>query len=337
MRVIAALFLAALLAVLGYGVFWMVSLDYTTSQMKGTLEQGLQARVSYGQPQWVPDVMHVTMDLPAARLEFNGGPVQSISAPTLRLSSHFFRRDRWVVELPERVEVTLAQGRKLLLETREGRVMWLEQANNLTLKADSVRVLDLSGTELASLGDVVLERGISGGAIELNLASRPQWQGGEAVISGKLHLPPAAFAAMVDLFGHNRVPTAGAMMHAASAALRSGDMVQIDSLSVKTTQEGHSTTAAVFGRATVTREGALLGEMTFTSDKTENLAAWVRASGVVAPRNEAEILGANRFLRGLAAVGTIRMGSMQQTLTLNGQPVGPLPKISDVVSRLWPL
>jgi len=337
MRTIAALFLAALLAVLGYGVFWMISLDYTTHQMKGTLEQGLQARVSYGQPQWVPDVMHVTMDLPAPRVDFSSGPVQSISAPSLRLSSDFFRRDRWVIELPERVEVTLAQGRKLVLETRDGRVMWIERENGLTLKAESVRVLDLAGNELASLGDVVLERGINGGAVDLNLASRPQWQGGEAVVSGKMQLPAPSFAAMVNLFGLDRVPDAGALIKAATVALRPGDVVTITSLSVKTTSGGASTTAAVFGRATVTRDYQMLGEMTFTSDKSENLARWVRASGVLAPQNDAEINGANRFMRSLPSVGTIRMGSMQMTLTLNGQPVGPLPKIRDVVNRLWPM
>ncbi len=337
MRTIAALFLAALLAVLGYGIFWMISLEYTTAQMKGTLEKGLQARVSYGQPQWVPDVMHVTMDMPAPRVEFSSGPVQSISAPTLRLSSDFFRRDRWVIELPERVEVTLAQGRKLVLETRAGRVMWIERDNSMTLKAESVRVLDLAGNELVSLGDVVLERGINGGAIDLNLASRPQWQGGEAVVSGKMQVPAASFAAMVNLFGEGRVPHAGALVRAASGALRPGDVVDIKTLSVKTTTAGQSTTAAVFGRASMTRDYQLLGEMTFTSDKSANLARWVRTSGVLAPRNDAETIGANGFLRGLSSVGTIRMGNMQMTLTLNGQPVGPLPKLNDVVSRLWPM
>ncbi len=335
MRTIAALFLSALLAVLGYGVFWMISLDYTTAQMKGTLEQGLQARVSYGQPQWVPDVMHVTMDLPAPRMEFTGGPVQSISAPTLRLSTDFFRRDRWVIELPERVEVTLAQGRKLILETSAGRVMWIEKDNGLTLKAEKVRVLDLAGNELVSLGDVVLERGINGGAVDLNLASRPHWQGGEAVVSGKMQIPAASFAAMVNLFGEGRVPNAGGLVTAATAALRPGDVVDVKTLSVKITTGGQSTTAAVFGRAALTREYQLLGEMTFTSDRSENLARWVRTAGVLAPRNDAETLGANRFMRGLSSVGTIRMGNMQMTLTLNGQPVGPLPKVRDVVSRLW--
>lgn len=337
MRTIAALFLAALLAVLGYGVFWMVSLDYTTNQMKGTLEQGLQARVSYGQPQWVPDVMHVTMDLPAPRVEFAGGPVRSISAPSLRLSSDFFRRDRWVVELPERVEVTLAQGRKLILETQQGRVMWIERDNGLTLKADSVRVLDLAGNEQASLGDVVLERGISGGAIDLNLASRPQWQGGEAVVSGKLKLPAASFAAMVNLLGQDRVPTAGALIRAAALALKPGDVVDVTSLSVKTTEQRASSTVAVFGRATLTRDLRILAEMTVTSDKTSHLSRWARTAGVVAPRSDAETLGANRFLRGLSSVGTVRIGNMQSTLTLNGQPVGPLPELRTVVSRLWPM
>lgn len=337
MRTIAALFLAALLAVLGYGVFWMISLGYTTGQMKGTLEQGLQARVSYGQPQWVPDVMHVTMDLPAPRLEFSGGPVQSIAASTLRLSSDFFRRDRWVIELPERVEVTLAQGRKLVLETRAGRVMWIERDNSMTLKAESVRVMDLAGNELVSLGDVVLERGINGGAVDLNLASRPQWQGGEAVVSGKMRIPAAAFAAMVNLFGQGSVPHAGALVRAAVAALKPGDVVDIGSLSVKTTTAGKSMTAAVFGRGTLTRDYQLLGEMTFTSDASGNLSRWVRTAGVLKPRNEAETLGVNRFMGGLSSVGTIRMGNMQMTLTLNGQPVGPLPKPNDVAGRLWPM
>lgn len=337
MKTIAALFLAGLLAVLGYGIFWMVSLNYTTAQMKGTLEQGLQARVSYGQPQWVPDAMHVTMDLPAVNVELGEGPVRKLAVPTLRLSSDFFRRDRWVMHLPPRVEVTLAQGGKLMLETVNGSVMWLKEGNNLTLKADSVRVLDLAGNERMSLQDVVMERGIYGGAVELNLASRPQWEGGSAVISGKMKVPSAVFASVVNLFGQSEIPTAASLVRTAVQALKPGDVVEIANLSVKKTANGRSDTGALFGKVTTTREMQWVGELTVSSDKADNLLQWVRQANVLAPRSPAEALSAKRFLRRVQAERTLRIANMQTTLTLNGEPVGPLPDIRDVMNRLWPL
>ena len=335
MRTLAALFLSVLLAALGYGVFWMVSLNYTTTQMKGTVEQAMNAQVNYGQPQWVPDAMQVTMELPSVRMVMNAGPVREIAAPRLKLSSPFFNRDRWTMALPPRVDVTLAQGQKMILETHDGQIMWMKDGNNLTLKADKVRLLSMDGTELAELGDLVLERGTSGGAIELNLASRPKWPGGEAVVSGKVIVPPAAFGAMVNMFGQGRMPGVASLMQAASAALKPGDAVRIESLSFRHQTGNKQVSGGMFGDMRVTNDRRLSGNLTLTSDKVETLKAWISAAGLVAPRTPGEEVGETRFERGLSAVGTVRMAHMQSTLTLNGQPVGPLPRVDTVTNRLW--
>ncbi len=335
MRVLAALFLSVLLAVLGYGVFWMVSLNYTTTQMKGTVEQAMNAQINYGQPQWVPDAMQVTMELPTVKMLLNSGPVREIAAPRLKLSSPFFRRDRWTMALPPRVDVTLHQGQKLVLETQDGHIMWMKEGHNLTLKADKVRLLDHAGNEIAALGDLVLERGTTGGRVQLNLASRPTWPGGEAVISGKVSLPPAAFGAMVNLFGQGQMPGINAMMRAASAELKAGDGVGIESLSFKYSARNGQVSGGMFGALQVTTDGRLSGNLTMTSDSEDTLVGWVRAAGLVAPRSAAEEMGASRFYKSLSGVGTVRMQNMQTTLTLNGQPVGPLPKVRDVTARLW--
>ncbi|PZP40196.1 MAG: hypothetical protein DI585_01575 [Pseudomonas fluorescens] len=338
MRTLAALFLASLLAVMGYALFWWVSLEYTTGQLKTAVDEALRADIAFSTPQWVPDPSHVTMDLPSAELIFKDGPIREVRAPNLRLASSFLMRDRWTLQLPARVEVVLRNGSKLLVETEDGKVMWLREGNRLTLRAESVRVLNLAGGEVLRLGDMMLERKDSDAGVRLNLASRPRWQGGEGVLSGQMVMPSASFAEVLNLFGSGNMPGVGGLLRAVVAGMKPGAQLQLENISFKTMNEGEApVSGAVFGTLSTLADGRLTGNLTLTTENGSQALAWVNRAGVLAPRMPIESLGVARFQRGVSAVRpTVRMENMQTTLTLNGHVVGPLPVARDVVNRLWP-
>lgn len=331
---IAAIFLASLLAVMAYGIFWLVSLNYTTDQMSKAVDDALGARITFGAPQWVPDPAHVTMDLPSVKLSFSGGPVREIRAPELTLVSSFLMRDRWTMELPKRVEVVLANGKVLLLESEKATVQWMESSGGLTLRAEKIRILDLAGTELVNLSDVLLDRKSSDRGVRVNLASRPQTAEGEWVLTGQLVMPPASMAAVVNLFGAERMPSVGDMVRGMVGAMRGGDLLQLDNISFKSP---HGLNGAVFGNITLLADGRATGTVALASDNPSRLLGWVDQAALVQPRTPVERSGAIRFRNELfKSRPTVRMENMQSTLMMNGYAAGPLPVLADVVSRLWP-
>lgn len=332
-RTFAALLLAGLLAVMAYGIFWLVSLDYTTTQMKTAVREAIGADMTYGTPQWVPDTGHVTMDLPAVKLAMADGPVREVRANNLRLLSSFLMRDRWTMQLPQRVEVLLANGKTLLLETEKGEVSWLRDGGQLTLRAEKVALLALDGRSLLELDDVVMERRASDRDVRLNLASRPKMQGGTGVVSGQVTMPPAVFATVVNSFGSDTLPTLGHVLGLIAEGLRSGGMLKLENISFKMPS---GVSGALYGQLSVLADGRATGTLVLTSDSVRRTYDWVQRAGLMVARNAPEERGAARFVNGLErARGTARMENMQATLMLNGEPVGALPVLSDVVNRLW--
>lgn len=334
MKTIAALFLALLLAVMAYGIFWLVCLTYTTNQMRGAVREALHAEMSYGTPQWVPDPNHVTMDLPNTSLTLKDGPIREIHASSLRVVSDFLMRDRWSINLPKHVEVVLANGKTVLLETDHGQVIWLSASNSLSLRAASVRLLELNGTQIARIGDVMLERKASENGIRLNLASRPQMADGEAVLSGQLVLPPEAFSRVVNLFGGS-MPSIGDIMRAIVEGVRQhGGTLQMDNITFKVPS---GVNGAVYGSLQILQDGRMLGNAVLTSDNPARMYGWVQQAGLLMPRSHAETIGVARFTSSMrAARVTASMENMQATLMLNGFPVGALPNALQMVNRLWP-
>lgn len=339
MKTIAALILAGLLAVMAYGIFWLVCLTYTTDQMKDAVKEALGADMTFGTAQWVPDPSHVTMDLPAAKLVMAEGPIREVRAGSLRLVSDFLMRDRWTIMLPERVEIVMANGKTLLLETEKGEVAWLRDSNRLTLRANRMHLLDLNGADIAQIGDVMLERKASQSGIRINLASRPNWNGSPGVLSGQLVLPADAFADVVNLLGTGTMPGVGDIFRAIAVSLQAGvggNTLELDNVSFKTTG-ADAASGAVFGNIEVMTDGRMTGTLTATADTAARVLGWVERSGVVAPRSVGENAGAARYVRA-TNVGrpTVSMENMQSTLMVNGQPVGPLPNVRSVVAKLWP-
>lgn len=333
MKTIAALILASLLAVMGYGIFWMACLAYTTNQMKDAVREAMQAEMTYGTPQWVPDPLQVTMELPAAKLVMAEGPIREIRAAALRLSTSFLMRDRWTISLPEQVEVMLGNGKLVLLETGNGELSWQREGSRLTLRADSVRMLDLAGNEMLKVGDVVLERKASENGVRLNLASRPQLTNGQGMLSGQLVMPTKSFAYLVNQFGGDTLPSFGNVVRAMMAGLGQGEL-EIENVSFKAPG---GAAGALSGKIQMLADERITGRFALTGDSIARVYGWVQRAGLLSPRTTPETLGVARFSAGLVAnKGTVRMENMQSTLLLNGQPVGPLPKASQVIGRLWP-
>ncbi|RYG59883.1 MAG: hypothetical protein EON60_09045 [Alphaproteobacteria bacterium] len=332
-KTLAALFLASLLAVMAYGLFWMVCIDYTATQMQEAVREAVGADISHGSPQWVPDVAHVTMDLPSAKLVMAHGPVREVRASNLRVLSSFLMRDRWTVQLPERVEVVLANGKVLLLEAQGGEISWLREGGMLNLRAEKIALIGLDGRELLQLDDVVLGRKSSDLNVRVNLASRPKVTGGTGQLSGQMTMPAPVFSSVVNLFGKENLPTLGVVFGTISEGLKRGGTLKMENISFK--MPG-GISGALYGDMRVLADGRALGHVVVTSDDPRRTMAWIAKAGLVQPRNEAERRGEMRFRSGIdRARGTVRMENMQETLMLNGHPVGPLPVVGHVVRRLW--
>lgn len=227
MKLIAALLLSSLLAVMAYGIFWLVSLTYTTNQMKDTVREALGADMAYGTPQWVPDPANVTMLLPNVSIKIPDGPMRELRAAELTLISSFFMRDRWTMKLPQRVEMQLANGKTVLLETENGEAMWLRTGGQLSLRATKVRLRDLTGQDIVEVGDVVLERRATDNNVGINLASRPKVGNGEGIVTGEMFMPARAFAAVVDLLGTGAMPTMEDIFLTISRELRKGGSLKL--------------------------------------------------------------------------------------------------------------
>ncbi len=332
-KTLAALFLAGLLAVMAYGIFWLVCLNYTTTQMKDAVREAVGADITFGSPLWVPDTAHVTMDLPSAKLVMTQGPVREVRASNLRVLSSFLMRDRWTIQLPERVEVLLANGKVLLLETQEGEISWLREGGVLNLRAEKIALLGLDGREKLALDDVVLGRRSSDFDVRVNLASRPRMEGGAGLLSGQLTMPAPVFASVVNLMGSDNLPTLGVVFKTMAEGLKRGGSLKMENISFK--MPG-GVSGAMFGQMKVLADGRAMGNVVVTADSPQRMLGWIGQSGLIAPRNDAEVRGAVRFRGGLErARGTVSMENMQETLMLNGHPVGPLPDVAKVVGRLW--
>lgn len=333
LKLLAALLLAGLLAVVAYGGFWVVCLNYTKQQMQGAVERGIGAQMTYGTTMLVPDLAQVAMDLPAAKLVMRDGPVRELRASMLRLEAGFMVRDRWRLKLPPRVEVQLANGATLFLETDGGEVLWLPESSTLSLRANTVKLMDLNGHELVRVSEVMLERRATDGGVRLNLASRPQWGGKEALLSGEVLMPEAALAAVLDLYGKGTLPGLGQVVSAVMNALQAkGGELELDNVSFKHDDES----GAVYGKVRVDPAGVMTGSLVVSGDSPARLTGWVQQAGLVKPRNLNEDLGWSK-LRGSIDPRrpTLRLENMQSMLMVNGYPIGPLPVAREVVGRLW--
>jgi hypothetical protein len=333
MKLFAALLLSALLAGAAYAAFWWACLAYTTNEMRGAVEQVLGGTLTYGTPRWVPDVRQVAMALPGFKLTIPDGPIREIRANEVNLESGFLVRDRWSLKLPPHVEVQLANGKVLLLETEKGEVVWLGQENNLSLRADTFRLMNLTGSELGRVSEVMVERRPTDAGIRINLASRPEWNGKPALLSGQVVLPQTALGQVLNLFGQDQLPGFGQILTAVEKDLQSrGGSLELKDVSFKTdTQSG-----ALYGTLNVAPDGITRGELIVTADTPSRLEGWIEQANLVKPRSTNEQIG---WRRAQAAMNnddpTMRLEVMQNTLLMNGFPVGPLPNAADVVGRLW--
>lgn len=334
MKLFAALLLSALLAGAAYAAFWWACLAYTTNEMRGAVENVLGGTLTYGTPRWVPDVRQVSMALPGFKLIIPDGPIREIRANEVKLESGFLVRDRWSLQLPPHVEVQLANGKVLLLETEKGEVVWLGQENNLSLRADTFRLMNLTGNELGRVSEVMVERRPTDAGIRINLASRPEWNGKPALLSGQVVLPQTALGQVLNLFGQDQLPGFGQILTVVEKDLQArGGNLELKDVSFKT----DSQSGALYGTLNVAPDGITRGELIVTADTPSRLDGWIGQANLVKPRSTNEQIG---WRRAQAAMNnddpTMRLEVMQSTLLMNGFPVGPLPNAGDVVGRLWP-
>lgn len=333
MKLFAALLLSGLLAVAAYAAFWWACLAYTTAEMRGAVENVLGGTLTYGTPRWVPDLRQVSMALPGFKLVLPSGPIREVRANEVNLETGFLVRNRWRLKLPPHVEVQLANGKVLLVDTENGEVVWLGQGQNLGLRADSFRLMNLTGGELGRVSEVMVERRPTDAGVRLNLASRPEWNGKEALLSGQVVMPEAAFARVLNLFGQDQLPGLGTIVMTVANTLKTqGGTLELEDVSFKT----DSQSGALHGSVIVTPDGLARGDLMVTADTPARLEGWVAKAGLVQPRSTAEQIG---WRRAQSAMNnddpTLRLEVMQDTLLMNGFPVGPLSPATQIVARLW--
>jgi hypothetical protein len=302
--------------------------------MKGAVGDGLHAEVDYGQPVWVPDFRQVAMRLPDFRLVMASGPIRELRTAQVTLETGFLVRDRWTLKLPPQVEVQLANGKTLLVGTDNGELVWLAASQTLSLRAASLKLMNLTGGTLAQISEVMVERRPTDNGVRLNLASRPQWDGVEALLSGQVVLPEAALARVVEMFGTDRLPGMRQVLGVIAESLRAhGGTLELQDVSFKR----GSVDGGVYGTLNVLPDGRLLGNLAVSAATPQRLEGWLQKAGVVNPRSLPEQIGWRRLQGSLEAESpTARLEVLQDSLSINGQPVGPIPRAQAVVDRLWP-
>lgn len=93
---------------------------------------------------------------------------------------------------------------------------------------------------------------------------------------------------------------------------------------------------AILGQIDVLPDGRAIGNIVVTADTAQRLAGWIAESDTLKPRNSGEQLGVARLANSYGkSRGTVRIQNMQDTLMMNGNPVGPLPVLTDVIARVW--
>lgn len=334
MRTIIALLLAAVLAAVAYAGFWWFSLAYNAKEMKGSVEQALGGTLSYGEPQWLPEWMAVHVKWPDARLVLASGPIREIEAGYLGMISGFLSKDRWTLELPPEFQVHMANGSTLVLQTRGGQIVLLEAPSRIAFRADELTVMNSQREVLAHINDVMVERSPTSEGVKLNLASRPHWDGEEALLSGQLVLPTDVAASFLASFGEGGVPRLGDVLRNLAFQLSAkGGTAVLDNISFRS----GNVSGAVYGTLRVVNRGDFAGSLAITADSPSRLMAWIERAGVVNARNVPERLGWMDMRDRLEKGGTaLRVEVTPQGLLLNGAAVGPIPKVHDVLTRLWP-
>lgn len=335
MRLVFSVILAFMFAVAAYAGFWWLSLTYSAKEMRGVVEKALEAQsLSYGEAIWVPDWSAVAVRLPDAKLVFTQGPVREVRMPYVVLVSEFFSRSGWRLQLPPQMDVRLAGGKMLKVESVGAELAWLAEGGQLSYRADDVRVLDGSERALVQVRDVMVERRATDTGIRVNLASRPEMDGEEGVLSGQLILPEQVLVPLIEaVVGGSGAPQLQRVALTLVDFLRTtGEMAQFENVSFK--HRGLS--FAVYGNLKVAPKGEFAGELVLAADNRERLLGWVEQARVVAPRTLPESIGWRDAQQSLMkGQPVMRVAVIPDALVLNGMPVGEIPLVKDVVSRIW--
>ena len=158
--------------------------------------------------------------------------------------------------------------------------------------------------------------------------------GSEGILSGQLVLPEQALVPLIDaLVAGNGAPKLNKMLLALVDFLAaSGEVARFENVSFK--HAGMS--FAVYGDLKVARQGEFAGELVLATDKRERLLDWVVKAQVVAPRSVPENLGWREAQVSVKEnQPVLRVAVIPDALVLNGLPVGEIPRVREVVERLW--
>lgn len=333
-RGLASLILALILALAAYAAFWWSSLSYNSAVMRGSVETALNGALTYGKPQWIPVLTNVHVRWPAPRLLLREGPIREVKAPYLIMVSQFFARDRWKLVLPQEMKLLMASGTRIIVQTVDGELVWLSDPARLAFRAKEVTILSEDRRMLGHVADVMVERRPTDDGVRINLASRPDMAGGTTLLSGQLVIPSSVAEALLQTMASNGVPELGSLMRVMAEQLRlSGAAATLDNISFR---QGDMS-GAVFGTLRVGSNGDLGGEMVVTADSVERLLGWVDKAKVIEARSVPEKLGYRALLlRMTKHQPMLRIEVIPDGLLLNGETVGPIPKVADVMARLWP-
>lgn len=335
MRVIGALILALLLGIAAYGGFWLVSLNYNSAQMEGAVEQALGGKLEHGKQEWIPELMQVKVRWPSAVLALEAGPVHTIEMNDIIMVSGFLSHKRWRLLLPPVVKLRMANGRQLTLKTFGAELIWLEQDSRLIFRAEQLEVIGVGGDVLAAVRDVMIERRPTDEGVRINLASRPMFDGQSegGILSGQVVLPEPVVSALLAYLGGDPKPTRRKFFGLGVERLRlSGRTAVLDNVSFK----AGNVSGAIYGDLKVLRNGNFAGQLVITADSPERLIGWLESSGAVDARTITEDIGARELKSRMDKYRpTVRLETIPDAMLLNGYQVGAVPRVADMVNRIW--
>jgi hypothetical protein len=336
-KLLGAILLASLLAVLAYAGFWVAAVKYAETQIKSTVGGALGADVEYTRMVWVPAVNNVAMRLISPRITFRDGPVKELTAQEIIVESGFLARGHWQLRLPSHSEATLANGRKLNLETGDGRVVWLDESQSLSLRAQSLRIQDSANPQpFLQVNDVILEHRPSDDGVRINLASRPV-VGNErgAQLSGNLILPYGVFGDVLSFMGTSQsLPDMGQIFQVIARSMQSrGGILKLENISYKR-QQGEG--AGFNGALQVDAAGKLSGELMVTADKVGMLKNWVEQSGLLDGQKAGYLHIWNRLITTLEDDHpSLNLKAQRENVLANGVTIATRPVAQYIVAHLW--
>lgn len=289
-RFLAGILLALCLFVaLAIGVYY-VSLRYAESNLATTLAQRVGGSISYGEPQWLPQLSQVRMRLPnvLVRVPLPQGGLMVAELPDLIMNSGFFHeKSRLVVTLPQTwvLRIIPQQGNTQVWQIQQdgGKFTFLQndQQHSTTLEARTMR-LSAQGGKTYSLQSLMLgyvqQTGGDMPTFQLGAKNMIGWDVDEILMrfkfNGWAYLTPTLYRV---LQGQIAQPFT-ALAQSITNGLKNGAQLQVDqAVWLKGNQE-----ISAWGQVQLAKDGTLRGTTSLTAQPARQLESLLNSSHLLA-------------------------------------------------------